>query len=317
MLFRSKFYSSGEQAGARPDDAFDLVADSPIFGDNAEFVVWNPKTTDETSPLLKAIRHYQALLKFHANDDDKSAWLDADLGRLTLGHNHATGEEKSDRYQAALKRFVDKWGDFEISAEARYLWANELLQADEPAEARELALAGTRAFPNSPGGDRCRFLVEQIEYPHCQINTERVWNQPWPGIRVEYRNLTSVSFRLYKVDWESRLNAMRFRPEQFDHEFRPMVAKKADHEWTANLPPAADYRIRHEMVATPADVKPGFYFLIASQKANFEEANNQLMVTDVWVSTLALVMNQRQGDEQISGFVLDASSGDQIGRAHV
>ena len=110
---------------------------------------------------------------------------------------------------------------------------------------------------------------------------------------------------------------MRFRPEQFDPEFRPMLAKKADHEWTANLPPAADYRIRHEMVATPADVKPGFYFLIASQKANFEEANNQLMVTDVWVSTLALVMNQRQGDEQISGFVLDASSGDPIDGAEV
>jgi hypothetical protein len=34
------FYSSGEQAAARPQDAFDLMADSPIFSDIDDFCNW-------------------------------------------------------------------------------------------------------------------------------------------------------------------------------------------------------------------------------------------------------------------------------------
>ena len=38
---------------------------------------WKPGSTDETSPTLKAIRLYQDLIRFHQNDDDRTALLDA------------------------------------------------------------------------------------------------------------------------------------------------------------------------------------------------------------------------------------------------
>ena len=112
-----EFYSAGEQAGAKAEDAFDLMADSPIFATVEEFIAWDIKTADENAATLKAIRLYQNLLKFHQQDADPTALIDADLWRLNFGFNKAFGEDKNARYKAALKRFTDKWGDHEIAAE--------------------------------------------------------------------------------------------------------------------------------------------------------------------------------------------------------
>jgi hypothetical protein len=77
-----EFYTSGEQAAAKPSDAFEISADSPIFDSAEKFLLWKPETTDVTSPKLQAIIIYQALLDFHKNDVDFSAFADADLSRL-------------------------------------------------------------------------------------------------------------------------------------------------------------------------------------------------------------------------------------------
>ena len=83
------FYTSGEQAAAKAEDAFELSADSPIFSSVDEFLAWDIKTTDKTSVTVKALQLYQDLLKFHQDDKDPTALLDADLDRLSFGHNHA------------------------------------------------------------------------------------------------------------------------------------------------------------------------------------------------------------------------------------
>ena len=36
------FYTAGEQAGAKSEDAFDIAADGPIFASTAEFLKWEP-----------------------------------------------------------------------------------------------------------------------------------------------------------------------------------------------------------------------------------------------------------------------------------
>ena len=211
-----EFYSAGEQAGAKAEDAFDLMADSPIFAPAEEFIAWEIKTADENAATLKAIRLYQNLLKFHQQDADPTALIDADLLRLNFGFNKAFGEEKNARYKAALKRFTDKWGDHEIAARALHDWATVLQQEGDLVEAHKLAERGKNAFPNSVGGRRCHNLLLQIEAKSSQINIERVWNQPLSKIQVRYRNLTKVFFRIVPESYEARLKTARYRPEQLD-----------------------------------------------------------------------------------------------------
>src|SRR5213075_2577114 len=68
-----EFYTSGEQAAARAQDEFELTADGPIFDPTDRFIAWNPvpagpASETVTSPVLRAIRIYQDLLRFRQND---------------------------------------------------------------------------------------------------------------------------------------------------------------------------------------------------------------------------------------------------------
>jgi len=312
------FYVSGEQAGAKAEDAFELLADSPIFAPAEEFIKWEVQTTDTESRTLKAIKLFQNLLRFHEKDEDKAAFLDADLERLSFGHNKAFGEEKNARYKAALKRYVDRWGDHEISARARFQWAVVLQQENDLVSAHKLAKQGAEAFPNSFGGKMCYNLVQQIEAKSSDITSERVWNEPWPTIQVRYRNLQEVHFRVVREDWLGLLKEGKRRAEWLDDSARKaLLARKPDLAWSAKLPPTDDFQERVEELPAPKDLKPGFYFLIASHDESFGEKNNVVSFTDFWVSNLALVMRTRWGDERLEGFVLDALSGEPLEGAEV
>src|SRR5262249_42314838 len=130
------FYAAGEQAGARAEDHFEILVESPVFAPVAEFIAWNPETTDAKSPTLKGVRLLQKLLATHQTDGYKSAFLDTDLHRLRFGYNKALGEGKDERYIAALTAFAEQNKDHELSAMARFQWATVLQHQNELVKAR-------------------------------------------------------------------------------------------------------------------------------------------------------------------------------------
>ncbi|HPM80284.1 MAG TPA: alpha-2-macroglobulin family protein [Candidatus Anammoximicrobium sp.] len=308
-----EFYTSGEQAAAKPSDAFELPADGPIFGTPDEFVGWKVVTTDEDSPVYKAVLLYQDLLRFHQKDTDPTALADADLLRLQFAHNAAFGEEKNARYQAALKRYVDKWGDHEISTRAIAAWASVLQEEGQLVEAHELAARGARVFPESPGGKMCFNLLHQIEAKSVSITTERVWNEPWPAIQVRYRNVTKAHFRVVRWRFEERINSRNWQVDYLDEaEQRNLLNRPPTLQWSADLPATEDYQERLQEIPGPQDLKPGFYYLVASHDPSFGETNNQVSYAPFWVSRLALVIRNRWGENALEGFVLDAASGEPV-----
>ena len=86
--------------------------------------------------------------------------------------------------------------------------------------AREMALAGRNAFPESIGGKLCHNLVAEIEQREVRILTERVWNAPWPEIEIRYRNVTNVWFRAVSYDWDLFLRRDRPRRRRFGRSSR-------------------------------------------------------------------------------------------------
>jgi hypothetical protein len=307
------FYTAGEQGAAKAEDAFDLSADSPIFGTVDEFLAWQPASTDNDSPTLKAIRLYQNLVTFHRNDQDKSAFIDANLWRLHFGHNKALGEEKNDRYKAALQRFVEEWADHEISARALFELANVLNGEGESLEAHKHAKRGVDVFPNSVGGRMCFNLVQQIQAKSATISTERVWNEPMPSIRVNYRNVTKVFFRAVPYNFEEFITSRQWSMANLDKEQqKKLLAAKPAFAWAAELPPTKDFKERLEKLPAPKNLKPGCYFLLASHDPSFAESNNRVSFAPVWVSDLALVMRTRNFEGVTEGFVLNAITGEPV-----
>jgi hypothetical protein len=306
-----QFYQAGEHAAVKAEDEFELDATtSPIFADAGEFANWQPSATDETSPTLKAIRLYQNLLKFHQPDADRSAFDDADLARLTFGKNKALGENKNDLYKAALRRFIDATAKHVISARALAALATQVNEDGEPAKAHELAQRGFDAFPGSAGGAMCFNLIQQIEAKSAQLDTERVWNAPWPTLNVTYRNVAKVYFRAVSFDFDDYVARMRWGFGQIDDDLRKqLLIATPVLEWNADLPPTKDFKPRTESLPAPTTLKPGFYFIVASHDRMFGEMENQISLAAVWVSDLALVTQLRSDGEPPGGFVLKADSG--------
>src|SRR5262249_16713083 len=194
------FYGSGAEIGTTAQDAYELAADSPALAPAEEFLSWKIVTADSESPIVKALHLFQDLLRFHRNDRDPAAFLDADLLRLQFGNDFAVGEERYRRYKDALKHFVAKAGKHETAARALHAWAEILVDEGRHVEARKLALRGLKEWPDSVGGRQCYNLAQEIEAKSASLETERVWNSPWPTVNVRYRNLTKVYFRAVPAD---------------------------------------------------------------------------------------------------------------------
>jgi hypothetical protein len=309
------FYSTGEQAGTRPQDAFEILADSPIFAPVAEFLAWQPQTLDTGSAKVKAIRIYQNLLTFHQNDKDKTAFLDANLQRLIFGYTQAVGPEKPELYKAALERFVNEWQGHDTAARAIYEWANVEHDQGDYVAAHTLAGRAWDQYPASIGGIQCYNLIQQIEAKSASITTERVWNDPLPNIQVTYRNVTKVFFRAIPVRFEDYRGSPRsdLTPEQL----AALLAAQPAREWNAELPPTVDYKARTQTLRAPEGLAKGLYYLIASHSSSFQQEANQINAVGVWVSDLALVVRSVGQSGEVEGFVLNAKTGLPIAQATV
>jgi uncharacterized protein YfaS (alpha-2-macroglobulin family) len=255
------------------------------------------------------------LLNFHKADQDTSAFCDADLERLVWGWNAASGEEKNARFKIALKNFIAKWGDHPLAAMASWNLARVVKDEGDWVEARKIASQAKSAHPGTPGAKNCANLITEIEAKSASITTERVWNSS-AGITVRYRNVDKVFFRAIAANWESYLDRKRPRPENISQqEQRELLAKPAALEWSASLPATADFKERTFSTLAPTTLKPGFYFIFASHDPGFGAKENQVSMTTVWVSELALVLRTRAG--LFEGFVLEANSGEPIAGAEV
>ncbi|QEG22990.1 alpha-2-macroglobulin family protein [Mariniblastus fucicola] len=327
VAFRAlSFYSLDEQF-IRQQDAFEVSADGPIFSSTKEFLNWKPDTTDEDSYRLRAVTLLQEVLRYHADDDENSAFLDAELMRFRFGRSVATGSESGARYRAALQRFSDDHADHPISTVALAALAMSI-QSDEKdlVKARKIAQQGPARFPASIGAKQCRNVTQQIETKSIQISTERVWNGDEVTVDVRYRNTSKIWFRLVKFDfqnwkqWAQRQSPSNFSGDEFTQLLKLPIAK----QWSVDLPETKDFQERTESVLVAPDnlkLDSGCYVLLSCSNDEFVEGVNgefnSISVAEVWISKLAAIVRRGVGENQFEVQVFDAISGLPIRNATV
>ncbi len=189
---------------------------------------------------------------------------------------------------------------------------------DEFVEARRLAQRSLEQFPESPWVDRARQIIREIEQPEATVTVERVWAEPWPMINVRYRNTTKLHLKLIRFNYDDFLKSNRWSPLQMDEPLRrSFVRQTAVKQWSIDLPKTDDYRERIEKVVVPQDVPRGCYVLIASSDAAFTDNQNQLSLSEVWVSRLAMIVRTDQSLNQLEVLVTDNQTGTPIPGATV
>jgi hypothetical protein len=303
------YYASEEVAVSRPQGAFEIdAAESPVFAASAEFLAWQPQTSDTASPKLRALRIWQSLLAFHREDADRSAFLHCDLERLRWAAQAATGPARNERRDAALAAFIAANAAHPISAEARREVAGHLLEAGKPAAAHAMAKAGADAFPGHPFGKLCANFTADLEERRLNLRTESHWTPAGAVINVSHRNVNRVWLRAYPRPW-SPAEAMRrgeLTPEG-PEKLAALLKEKPALEWDAPLPDDKNFADRETTLAAPDGLKPGFHLIVASGDPAFAIRDNSIAVAAVHVTDLALALRARDGE--FGGIVTDARSG--------
>jgi hypothetical protein len=326
------FFALGERALVEPEDVFEIDAAGPALAGADAYRAWRPEetTTDTGSPLLAAALLHRELLDFHAGNATRTAFLAADLERIEWAARSAVGDDVAARHRQALEAFIAAAGDDPTGALGRHRLAT-LLEADDPAAALALVRDGMARHPDSPGGRLCRQLAAALEVPQLQLLAERSWAEPWPALRVRYRNLTRLHFRLCRVDWQARLAAGRAHTSWIDDADRAAIlALPAERQRVVELPATADGRPREEDVAVDglaAGLAPGAWWLVASPRPGAPGDDNPVSATLVWVTRLALVTESsrpvftgRDGPAPVLpavGHVVDLATGEPVAGAEV
>jgi len=298
------FYAIEEQVNAAAEDSFTFNNSSPAFGTTAEFLAWKPESTDEKSWKLKAIRLYQELLAFH--QADVSPRIHVDLQRLGWAKDAVTGEHADKRLEERLREIIKSADGNELQSLARANLAHLLIGQKRMTEAREIAIAGRDAFPESTFRPMCVNAIETIEAKEISVSTELVWNAAKPQFELQYRNISKIWFRLYPAKWSPERN------NYYDEKsLKKLLAAKPLKEWSVDLEATADYLAKSRSLEAPPDVTKGCYELVSSANAEFSLAKNRLDSTRIWVSNLALAQNGHDG------FVRNALTGEPVKGAKV
>ncbi len=301
------YFQNDEVEITRPAYYFTLN-DEKAFLPASQFTRTNFYTKDTSSLHYNALLLLQRILKFHLNDKNPDALIDADLIRLEFMYRKSILPNKEKLYEEALKSIEQQYADNPLSTRATYLravWHNQQGQKYRPHTdtayqfeiklAKNLCETAYAKFPQSEGGIACKNLILQIERPSLNIQTEQV-NIPGQPFRnlVTYKNVKTLYVRIIKTNRETIDAIEALDDEKYD----PAVVWKAytdlkpQSSFNIALPDPGDYR-QHSTEIKIDELNSGLYIILASINPNFEIKNNLLSKQITQVSNISYISNQR------------------------
>jgi hypothetical protein len=308
------FYCSPEQAGASPEDVFTLEADSAALAPLAEFLNYEPVTTEKNSAIVKAIKLFQELLRFQQQRNQVDAVISLDLDRLHYVYNTAAGESKLERYRDRLEEIRENHKQTPITNLADYFLARTYQATGELQKAFALAQAGAKKFPAQLAAQSCRALLSEITAKSVNLQAENTYLPSGGKIGFQYRNFNKLYFRIVKDDWAFFMKKKWGYPLQLDgQEIEKLLLNKSVASWQVDLAATVDFKEKRRETNFPA-LAPGFYRVFASWQPDFT-GSSHVAYAGVWVSSITLVT--RVSGAEISGLVVESVSGEPVAGAEV
>ena len=246
------------------------------LGPAGTFVGLDWRSEDSLSSRYNVLLLLQDLIRFHLDDKDPAALIDADLKRLEFVSTQGVFDDKEKKYQEALTRLREQYkthpSQAEITAKLAAAYVQEAVAKPNKTGtggkngyqlAYDLCQQAIKDFPESTGASECQEVLDEILYKELQVTTELV-NLPGQPFRMllQYRNISKVYFRLVALEPGERLRINEMNYDDRRRHFRKMQAHKS---WSTDLPSSGDYR--PHLIELPVEaLSTGQYLLLASDK---------------------------------------------------
>lgn len=274
----------------------------------------------ELHPLAKLSYLFGDLERWHRAAGRREAALEAALERARSLHRATESAKDRAAVAAWLARRLERDRDLAWWAEGMATRA-EFARGDGAAQAevraRELALAGAKAYPKSYGGERCAQIVAQIEAPDFELAAMAVDGPRQRSLELTHRNLTRLHFRAVRFDLEARLSGpvrSSLWPDWREAEALLSGGERAA-SWVVELPPTPDFRSHRTFVVPPLG-EAGAYLIFASAQPSFARPGNRVRSVGFLISDLILLDEGLRG-RTVQARALSGASGRPIAGAEV
>ncbi|MDW8220596.1 MAG: alpha-2-macroglobulin family protein [Bacteroidota bacterium] len=282
----------------RPEQEFELNDYTALIPPQA-FVVAQFSTPDTQSPVYRSIKLYQALISLHLHDTDPEALLDINLLRLRYAHKHITAEDTDSYYLQALEHITRTYAHHKTAAEYLHAQAEVWFQRGNYITALTLCQTAQQQYPESYGAELTRSLESTIRSKELRIQTEKhvLPNTPFL-IHVQFRNVTTVYFRLLRIDKSLHSKQLYLSADDVQRlrELQPLST------WTLQLP-LTDSNGIQDFKSHSIDIQPrlptssagipdlpfGEYILVACSREDFLPESSAFAVARFTVSRLAII----------------------------
>ncbi len=262
-------------------------------------------------PLKKICFILADLEKWHTQMGERAAALEARLERYRHLHQHFKEAEDRKFIQSELEKQLKPltdipWWSEGMAQLAKFVQIEE--ETDSLVRARQIALQGKTAYPDSIGGKHCLAIEKAIQAPDYSISGMQNDNPSKKSILVTHKNLDKVFFRAYSIDLLRTIETSDdYNLMPSGRELEEIVANTSpDQQWEAPLPATPDYRM-HKTFIIPPMKRSGTYLIVSSARPGFPESDNKLQGLYITIGDLVLVTRHEGSDAQVT--VLSGSTG--------
>lgn len=299
------FYLHDEASLTKPANTFEINK-TEYFSDPKNFCQVDVKTNDSLSLKYYAIRILQDLTDFHMNDKNPDALVDVNLKRLDFVKDNTILAEKDSLYLSALIEFEQNHISKPVSSNISFAIAKQLNQTGQqynPAisekhrwdikNAVEKCREAMNRFPDSDGAQNCKALLFGIHKRSLQLSTEKVIVPDEAALALlEYKNLDHVYFRLASIDFEE-IEQLETKNRNQDDLMKAYLKLPIFSEWSQKVINEGDFQ-SHSTEIKIDPLPAGYYFLLASESADFDLDSNLIFYEKLWSSNIGYISQQRE-----------------------
>jgi uncharacterized protein YfaS (alpha-2-macroglobulin family) len=268
-------------------------------------------------PLQEMAAVLGDLEAWHLAAGRREAALEARRARLVRLHESFTDEEDRRLIRRDLQEHLDAFRDVPWWSMGMATLADLLKQDEEPghlAQAHAAAVAGRDAWPASPGGERCRSIVEEIEQPGFELQAMASDGIGRRSLQVRHKSLPAVYFRAYPADLLK--TEIRYRDPSSSDAVRALIRDgRPVAAWRSELPATPDFDWHNTWIVPPID-RPGAYLLVASSLEDFSRPESRLGVVRIVLTDLVL-LSRDAGNQEVEVLALSGATGEPLAGAEV
>lgn len=314
-----EFFTSDITGLSRPAEQFTL--DDPAYlGDNNTFVNLTINKGDTQSLLFQAVQIYRELTLFHLKSNDPRAMVEITIDRLKFARQKGGSIPQVDKlYIDQLENQAETYKSHSFYPWLRYQVADiyfrnsqerSVVAKDEDGKlfivkAWEVCSEAIERYPKGEGVAECKNLISNIEQKQLWLNTPEVI-PVGQGLLflTEYRNLSSVNYRLIRVNYDKYAEMNKKEQEEMLNWLKSL---KPVQSWVLSLEDRRDFLSHSFEYGVPIN-EPGFYVLMSSSSPSFGIKDNEVAISPFQVSNISYVSRTGQNGEGIL-LVTDRTSG--------